>query len=63
MKPQQQDNEAKQNSHVYVQMPDGEEVHIPKQQEAIEGKSDAGAQTADKMPTQASGEVTSGEDA
>ncbi len=32
MKPQQQDTEAKKESHVYVQKPDGEEVAIEKSQ-------------------------------
>lgn len=62
MKPQQQDTEAKKESHVYVQKPDGEEMNIKTdhpQGSNISPK--AATQTAENTPTKASGEVTDGE--
>ncbi len=61
MIPQQQDTEAKKESHVYVQKPDGEEVIIPKKQAQAEGTPDEAMETAENTPTKASSEVTGGE--
>ena len=65
MKPQQQDAEAKKQSAVFVQTPEGETVNIKTDHslpEAAEREEEAD-QTADNTATQASGEVTNGEDA
>lgn len=61
MKPQQQDIQAKAESHVYAQMPDGTEVHIQKEKEQSEESPEAAKQTAENTPTTASSEVTSGD--
>ncbi len=61
MKPQQQDTEAKKESHVYVQKPDGEEVAIEKSQAHANENPEAAKQTAENTPTKASEEVTDGE--
>ena len=61
MIPQQQDMEAKKESHVYVQKPDGEEINIEKTQEAAGENPEDAKQTAENTPTKASGEVTDGE--
>lgn len=61
MKPQQQDTEAKKESHVYVQKPNGEEINIQKEQHASAENPEQAQQSAENTPTQASGEVTSGE--
>lgn len=64
MKPQQQDTEAKKESAVYVQKPDGEELNIKTDHTLSKsGDSEAGRQTAEHTPTKSSSEVTSGEDA
>lgn len=65
MKPQQQDTDAKKQSHVFVQQPDGEQVNIPIQDSQAPAKKDdaAASQSAENTPTTHSGEVTSGEDA
>jgi hypothetical protein len=64
MKPHQQDTEAKKESAVYVQTPDGKELNVQTNHPVtIAGDDEAGRQTADKTPTQSSGEVTNGEDA
>ena len=64
MKPQQQNTEAKEESAVYVQMPNGEQVNVPTDHKLSDAKNDeAGRQTAENVPTKSSGEVTSGEDA
>ena len=64
MKPQQQDTEARKESAVYVQTPEGEQINIKTDhslgQTGTEEESD---QTAENTPTKASSEVTSGEDA
>ncbi|GAA4748384.1 hypothetical protein [Flavisolibacter ginsenosidimutans] len=62
MKPQQQNTDAKKESAVYVQTPDGGQRNIPTDQPVKEGDSESGRQTVDKTPTQSSSEVTSGED-
>ena len=59
--PQQQDTEAKKDSHVYVQKPDGEEINITKSQEQVNQSPEDARQTAANIPTKASGEVTDGE--
>ncbi|MDB5209084.1 MAG: hypothetical protein JWR72_4159 [Flavisolibacter sp.] len=61
MIPQQQDMQAKKESHVYVQKPDGEEINIEKSQEAVSENPESAKQTAENTPTKASGEVTDGE--
>jgi hypothetical protein len=61
MKPQQQDMEAKKESHVYVQKPDGEEINIEKSQSQADENPEDATQTAANTPTTASGEVTDGE--
>ena len=64
MKPQQQDTEAKKQSAVFVQTPEGETVNIQTDHSLPEARTEEEAdQTADNTPTKASGEVTSGEDA
>ncbi len=62
MKPPQQDNEAKKESDVYVQKPDGEEVMMNKSPGHSGQSPEDAKQTADNIPTKASGEVTDGED-
>ncbi|HUC81563.1 MAG TPA: hypothetical protein VMR70_11640 [Flavisolibacter sp.] len=63
MKPQQQDTEAKKQSAVFVQTPEGETVNIKTDHSLPEARTEEEAdQTADNTPTKASGEVTSGED-
>lgn len=63
MKPQQQNTEAKKESAVYVQKPDGEQVNVRTDVEASGAKNDEAArQTAENVPTKSSGEVTNGED-
>lgn len=59
--PQQQDTEAKKESHVYVQKPDGEEINITKSREQVNQSPEDARQTAANTPTKASGEVTDGE--
>lgn len=59
--PQQQDTEAKKESHVYVQKPNGEEINIEKSQAHTSESPEAAKQTADNTPTTASSEVTDGE--
>lgn len=62
MKPQQQDTDAKKESAVYVQTPEGKEVNVETDQPLPQdGGSEAGRQTAENIPTQSSSEVTSGE--
>lgn len=65
MKPQQQDTDAKKQSHVFVQQPDGEQINIPMREPESPAKNvdAAKSQTAENTPTTHSGEVTSGEDA
>ena len=62
MKPQQQNTEAKKESAVYVQTPDGQQRNVQTDHPVKEGNSESGRQTADKTPTKSSSEVTSGED-
>lgn len=62
MKPQQQDSEAKKESAVYVQTPDGEVVNIKTDHSLSDAETeDKADQTAENTPTQSSGEVKSGE--
>lgn len=62
MKPQQQDTEARKQSAVYVQTPDGKEMNVPTEHSLSDVESsEAGGQTAEQTPTESSGEVTSGE--
>lgn len=63
MKPQQQDLEAKKESGVYVQTPEGEQINVKKDSSANNENKIEGAQTAENTPTKSSSEVTSGEDA
>lgn len=65
MKPQQQNTEATNTSHVYVQKPDGEQINVPAPDPStLAGKKDEDMdQTAENTPTTHSHEVTSGEDA
>jgi hypothetical protein len=64
MKPQQQDTEAKQQSAVFVQTPEGETINVQTDHSLpVAGTEEEADQTAENTPTQASGEVTSGEDA
>jgi len=65
MKPQQQNTDVKGKSHVYVQMPDGEQINIPSEPEQqLQGVRDKdGRQTAEQTPTTHSKEVNDGEDA
>ncbi len=50
MKPQEQDKEAKIESHVYVQKPDGEEMDIKKMQAPSEESPEQAMQTAENTP-------------
>ncbi|HEY0042238.1 MAG TPA: hypothetical protein VGB71_16315 [Flavisolibacter sp.] len=65
MKPQQQDTEAKKQSAVFVQTPEGETVNVQTDHSLPEAaeREEKADQTADNTPTQSSSEVTSGEDA
>lgn len=65
MKPQQQDTEARRQSAVFVQTPEGGTVNIKTDHSLPDAaeKEEEADQTAENTPTQASGEVTSGEDA
>lgn len=64
MKPQQQDTAAKQQSAVFVQTPEGETINVKTDHSLPEaGSEEQAGQTAENTPTQASSEVTSGEDA
>ena len=64
MKPQQQDTEAKKESAVYVQTPEGDQINIKTDHSLGVSKTEESAdQTADNTPTKSSDEVTSGEDA
>jgi hypothetical protein len=64
MKPQQQDTEAKKDSAVFVQTPEGETINIKTDHSLPAGGTEKEAdQTADNTPTKSSSEVTSGEDA
>ena len=64
MKPQQQNTDAKEQSHVYVQKPDGDVLNVPASApEAAAEKEEGGSQTASNTPTTHSHEVTDGEDA
>ena len=64
MKPQQQDTEAKKESAVFVQTPDGQTINVKTDHSLPDSRTDVEAdQTADNTPTQSSSEVTSGEDA
>lgn len=62
---QQQNTDANNKSHVYVQKPDGEEITLPpgNLSEGPGAKGDEGKQTAEATPTTHSKEVTDGEDA
>jgi hypothetical protein len=62
MKPQQQDTEAKKESAVYVQTPEGETINIKTDPSLSEARQEGNAaQTAENTPTKSSSEVTSGE--
>lgn len=62
--PQQQNTEARKQSAVYVQTPDGEQINVKTDHSLGEAKNEEDAkQTAENTPTKSSGEVTSGEDA
>jgi hypothetical protein len=64
MKPQQQDTNAKKESAVFVQTPEGEIINVKTDHSLPESRTEEEAdQTADNTPTQSSSEVTSGEDA
>ncbi|HEX8315883.1 MAG TPA: hypothetical protein VF609_12870 [Flavisolibacter sp.] len=65
MKPQQQDTEARKESAVFVQTPEGETHNVKTDHSLPEAanREEKADQTADNTPTQASGEVTNGEDA
>lgn len=63
MKPQQQDTEAKKESAVYVQTPDGEVLNIKTDHSLPEAEAtnEEAKQTAEQTPTKASSEVKDGE--
>ncbi|HVF97458.1 MAG TPA: hypothetical protein VM871_09065 [Flavisolibacter sp.] len=63
MKPQQQDTEAKKESAVYVQTPDGETINVQTDHSLSNAASTGkeSKQTAEQTPTKASGEVKDGE--
>jgi hypothetical protein len=64
MKPQQQDTEAKKESAVFVQTPEGETQNIKTDHSLPVARTEEEAdQTADNTPTTNSSEITSGEDA
>ena len=64
MKPQQQDTEARKESAVFVQTPEGEQINVKTDHSLPQAKTEEEAdQTAENTPTKASSEVTSGEDA
>ena len=65
MKPQQQDTEAKKESAVFVQTPEGGAINIQTDHSLPESNrtEEESDQTAENTPTQSSSEVTSGEDA
>ena len=63
MKPQQQDTEAKKESAVFVQTPEGETINIPSDHQLKDAGKDekSSKQSAENTPTTASEEVTSGD--
>lgn len=63
MKPQQQDTEAKKESAVFVQTPEGQTINVQTDHSLPEAaaKEEDADQTAENTPTKSSGEVTSGE--
>jgi hypothetical protein len=64
MKPQQQDTEARKQSAVFVQTPEGEQINVKTDHSLGQTRSEEKAdQTAENTPTKASSEVTNGEDA
>ena len=64
MKPQQQDTEARKESAVFVQTPEGEHINVKTDHSLGQtGPEEEADQTAENTPTKASSEVTSGEDA
>ena len=64
MKPQQQDTNAKKESAVFVQTPEGETINVKTDHSLPASSSEEDSdQTADNTPTKSSSEVTSGEDA
>ena len=64
MKPQQQDTNAKKESAVFVQTPEGETINVKTDHSLPASRTEEEAgQTAENTPTKSSGEVTSGEDA
>ena len=65
MKPQQQDTEAKKESAVFVQTPEGDTINVKTDHSLSQSpeKEEEADQTAKNTPTKSSDEVTSGEDA
>ena len=64
MKPQQQDIEAKKESAVFVQTPEGDQINIKTDHSLGMAKTEENApQTAENTPTKSSSEVTGGENA
>ena len=63
MKPQQQDTEAKKESAVYVQTPEGETINVQTDHSLGDAGKDekSSSQSAENTPTEASEEVTSGD--
>jgi hypothetical protein len=61
MNQEQPNNEEKIESHVYVQMPDGEEMNIKKTKAPSDESPEEAMQTAKNTPTKASSEVVDGE--
>ena len=57
----QQDEESKNESHVYVQTPDGKEVSVIAEKQHSDLKPEQAMQTAENIPTKSSGEVNSAE--
>lgn len=63
MKPQQQDTEARKESAVYVQTPDGKEIDVPTDHSLSNAapREEKADQSAENTPTKRSEEVKSGE--
>ncbi len=59
----QESIETKRESTIYVQQPDGKEMNVKEQAAPANETPESARQTADNVPTQASSEVTDGEDA
>lgn len=63
MKPQQQDTEAKRESAVFVQTPEGKIINVDTDHSLSDAghNEEASKQSAENTPTTASEEVTSGD--